>query len=137
MKRRNFITALLGLAGSSTASVSYARSQSKTESQPLLIQQSKVSGFQYHDGAQLYSEFKLGDTLTLKRAQENSFDKHAVEVHWREHMIGHIPSIQNTAISQMMDRGEQLTANISQLNQSDVPWQKLELAVYCGSNSLQ
>lgn len=130
MKRRSFITALLGLAGSSTVTASYARSQSKPKS--LLIQQSKVSGFQYHVGVQLYSEFKLGDTLTLKRAPQNAFDKHAVEVYWRSHMIGHIPSIQNTAISQMMDRGEQLTANISQLNQSDVPWQKLQLAVFCG-----
>ena len=130
MKRRNFITALVGLVGSSTASVSYAGSQSKSKA--LLIQQSKVSGFQYHDGAKLYSEFKLGDTLTLKRAPENTFDKHAVEVHWRDHMIGHIPSIQNTAISQMMDRGEQLTASITQLEQTDVPWQKLEMAVYCG-----
>ena len=99
MKRRNFITTLLGLVGSGTVSASYASSQSK--SKPLLIQQSKVSGFQYHDGAQLYSEFKLGDTLTLKRAPENTFDKHAVEVHWRNHMIGHIPSNQNAAISQM------------------------------------
>ena len=133
MKRRNFITALLGMVGSGTVSTSFARSQSKPEA--LLIQQSKVSGFQYHDGAQLYSEFKVGDTLTLKRAPQNPFDKHAVEVHWRSHMIGHIPSIQNTAISQMMDRGEQLTASISELNQTDIPWQKLKLDVYHGSNT--
>lgn len=137
MKRRNFISTLLGLAGGSTVSASYASSQSKPKSQALLIQQSKVSGFQYHDGAQLYAEFKLGDTLTLKRAPLNAFDKHAVEVHWGSHMIGHIPSIQNTAISQMMDRGEQLTANISQLKQTDVAWKKLTLDVYCGSNTLQ
>lgn len=135
MKRRSFITTLLGLVGSGTVSASYASSQSKPE--PLLIQQSNVSGFQYHNGAKLYSEFKLGDTLILKRAPQNPFDKHAVEVHWRSHMIGHIPSIQNTAISQMMDRGEQLTANISQLKQTDIPWQKLELAVYSDSNAQQ
>ena len=132
MKRRNFITTLLGLIGSSTVSAGYISSHSKPVPGALLIQRSEVSGFQYHDGEQLYSEFKLGDALTLKRAPQNPFDKHAVEVHWRGVMIGHIPSMQNTAISQMMDRGEKLTACISQLNQSDNSWQKLQLAVYCG-----
>jgi len=135
MKRRNFITTLLGLVGSGTVASSSASSLTKTKSEPLLIQQSSVSGFEYHDGTQLYSEFKLGDRLTLKRAPQNSFDKNAVEVHWRSRMIGHIPSIQNTAISQMLDRDEQLTAIISQLKQSDVPWQKLEVAVYLGSKA--
>lgn len=132
MKRRNFITALLGLVGGSTVSASYAGSQPKNESGVLLIQQSSVSGFQFHEGEQLYTEFQLGDTLSLKRAPENSFDTNAVEVYWREHMIGHIPSSQNSAISQMMDRGEKLTARISQLNQSEFPWEKVRLAVYCG-----
>lgn len=132
MKRRNFLTTLLGFAGSSIVPTSYARTQPKSES--LLIQHSELAGFQYYEGKRLFHELKIGDKLTLKREAENPFDKRAVEVYWQGHMLGHIPRNQNAAISQMIDRKETLTANITQLSDEQNPWQKIKLAIYWNEN---
>jgi hypothetical protein len=45
-------------------------------------------------------------------------------------MLGHIPRVGNMAISQMMDRGEQISAKITALSQSDSSWQRIQIAIY-------
>jgi hypothetical protein len=43
--------------------------------------------------------------------------------------IGYIPRSENTAISQLMDRGERLSASIAALEQSANPWRRVRVAV--------
>ena len=45
-------------------------------------------------------------------------------------MSGYIPKVANMTISQMIDRGEYLSASIFRLSQSDNLWQRVEVSVY-------
>lgn len=40
--------------------------------------------------------------------------------------------MQNAAVSQMLDRGEALTARIAALNGQGAPWQRMEVEVWLG-----
>lgn len=41
----------------------------------ILVQSSPLAGFQYHAGAELWGELKVGDALTLTREPDNPFDE--------------------------------------------------------------
>ena len=49
----------------------------------LLVQSSPLAGFQYHAGATVWNDLKVGDQLTLIREPGNAHDARAVRVEWR------------------------------------------------------
>lgn len=126
MDRRRFLSALfraLPLAA-------LAPGSAKARPQPaLLIQESPLAGFQYHAGPRLWSELAVGQSLALVREPENRHDPRAVAVLWRTERIGYVPRMENTAVSQLLDRGESLVASIVQLAESRDPWARLRLAI--------
>lgn len=63
------------------------------------------------------------------REPQNPYDPRAVRVDWRGHKLGYVPRIENTAVAQMLDRGERLTARILQLRESHDPWERVRLVV--------
>jgi hypothetical protein len=128
MKRRSFIQSLLGITGITVVPGSVARA--KSVSRKCLLQTCELAGYQYYDGERVFPQLRQGDVLTLKRAPLNQYDKRAVEVYWGDSMLGHIPRVGNMAISQMMDRGEQISAKITALSQSDSSWQRIQIAIY-------
>ncbi|WP_440998215.1 HIRAN domain-containing protein [Arhodomonas sp. SL1] len=54
---------------------------------------------------------------------------------WRERKLGYIPRRENTAISQMLDRGQRLEATIVELRAAQSPWQRIELEVTLLANA--
>lgn len=72
---------------------------------------------------------KVGQPLTLRRRPDNPHDERAVEIWWGEHMLGHLPRAENTAVSQMMDRGEPLSARIAGLQETRDPWKRIDVVV--------
>lgn len=132
MKRRSFIQSILGITGITVVPRSLATT--KPVAQNILLQQCELAGFQYYEGERVYPSLRCGDTVTLKRAPQNPYDKRAVEVYWGKAMLGHIPRSGNMAVSQMMDRGESVSAAISKLSLTDNPWQKILIAVYWSAN---
>jgi len=95
----------------------------------LLIQTSPLAGFQYYAGEKLWAKMRQGDLLDMLREPGNPYDKRAVALFWNGYKIGYIPRRENTAITQMLDRQMSLTANISNLNQSDDPWERIEITI--------
>ena len=95
----------------------------------LLIQESPVAGFQYHDGEAAWSRLAVGDSLRLRREPENPHDRQAVAVYRDDSKLGYVPRAANTAVSQMMDRGERLSARIEHLRESRNPWSRVGISI--------
>jgi hypothetical protein len=125
MKRRDFLTALLAILAASPAAKAWAASPRRG----LLIQESPLAGFQYHAGESLWGWMCEGDVLTLAREPQNPYDPKAVRVDWQGRKLGYVPRMENTAVAQMLDRGERLTAHIVRLKDSLDPWKRVWLAV--------
>lgn len=125
MSRRIFLRSLLGAA----VSLPFARAASAARPRTIVIQQSPLAGFQYHAGESLWDQMRDDDRLQLVREPRNPYDPKAVRVDWQGKKLGYVPRVENTAISQMLDRGECLTAQILTLRESSDPWERVRFAV--------
>lgn len=127
MSRRVFLrsfTALLG--GFALPALPQAKPSGK---QWKTLQISPVAGFQYHQGETLWLQLATGQSVTLIREPANRFDQRAVRIDWQGEKLGYIPAKDNAAISQLLDRGEKLSALIVGLKKSDNPWERIEVEV--------
>ncbi len=50
-------------------------------------------------------------------------------MNWRGVKLGYVPRRDNTAVAQMLDRGEPLCARISRLSESSNPWERVEMEI--------
>lgn len=91
----------------------------------VTIQTSPIAGFQYHQGERLWQHLRVGDKLTLVCEPENKYDPRAVRVDWRGHKLGYVPRLENTAVVQMLDRGQQLQARIERLRDALDLWERV------------
>ena len=91
----------------------------------MLIQESPVAGYQFYGGDWVWSSLAVGAGLKLVREPDNEHDSNAVAVYFREEQLGYVPRVENTAIAQMLDRGENLEASISKLHSTENPWDRV------------
>lgn len=116
MQRRGFLRTLFTLAGAVAAAPVMAQPQGARR---VLVQHSPLAGFHYHAAGVLWPQLRIGQPLTLVREAENTYDRRAVRVEWNGHKLGYLPRRENVAISQMLARGERLSAEIASLDQMD------------------
>lgn len=126
MDRRRFLKLLT--AGTASGAVVGAAA-APTERRGILLQQSPLAGFQYHEGESLWPLFSIGAPLTLVREPDNRHDARAVAIHFMGRRIGYLPRVENTAVSQLIDRGQTLRAQIAELSQDRSPWKRIRVAV--------
>jgi hypothetical protein len=100
------------------------------ESVKLLVQSSPLAGFQYHAGAAVWNELKVGDPLTLIREPGNAHDARAVRVEWRGVQLGYLPRVENEAVAAAMDRGERVEGRIAALVEHRNPWRRVRIEVF-------
>jgi hypothetical protein len=127
MKRRTFFQRLfggLGLVAVSPVAVA--------EDRPVLIQESPLAGFQFHRGDMVWPSLSVGAPLALTREPNNSHDTNAVAVYYQNHKLGYVPRGENSAVAQMLDRGEPLKATITQLSQGEDPWERIRFNISLG-----
>ena len=96
----------------------------------IIVQQSPLAGFQYHEGKALWDMMRTGDTLRLVREPHNPHDANAVRVEWRGEMLGYVPRRENQAVARHMDSGGKVEARVSKLTQHRNPWQRIEFEVF-------
>jgi hypothetical protein len=125
MQRRTFFRRLFGSLGATVASPRLG-----AEVRSVLIQESPIAGFQFHDGDAIWSSLSVGEELTLVRESSNTHDPDAVAVYFDEKMLGYVPRGENSAIAQMLDRGESLEAKISKLLIEEDPWERIRFTVF-------
>ncbi len=99
----------------------------------ILVQSSPLAGSQYYAMAELWSEIKLGDRLTLTRENENRHDRNAIRIDWNGRQLGYVPRAENRAVAAALDGGEKLEARVSKLrptSETHDPWRRIEFEVY-------
>lgn len=127
MSRRVFLQSLTALLGGFALP---ALTQAKpSANQWKILQISLVAGFQYHHGETLWPQLATGQSLTLIREPGNRFDQRAVRIDWQGEKLGYIPAKDNAAVSQLLDRGEAMSALIVGLKKSNNPWERIEVEV--------
>lgn len=137
------LASLVGAAASAAASSAVATTdaalmpaapspagQRASAPEPILLQTSPVAGFQYHKGESIWAAVRVGDQLSLVREASNRYDERAVRLEWGGQKIGYVPARDNAAVSQLLDRGASLCAEITQLQASPDPWKRVEFMVY-------
>jgi hypothetical protein len=127
MRRRAFLRLFLGLAGVGAFPV--LAEAPKTEVK-ILLQNSPLAGFQFHEGKKLWEGIKEGDSLDLIREPDNPYDRNAVRVEWRGHKLGYVPRRENDAVARFMDRGQKLEARVVRLKVSRNPWERIGFEIY-------
>ena len=125
MKRRTFFRRFFGSVGATVASPVIG-----PEDRSVLIQESPIAGFQFHRGDAIWSTLDVGEELQLVRESTNAHDPDAVAVFLNDEQLGYIPRADNSAISQMLDRGETLEARISKLLVHEDPWERIRITVF-------
>jgi len=95
----------------------------------ILLQDSPLAGFQYHEGKVLWPQMHVGDPLTLVREPGNSHDAKAVRVEWQGHMIGYVPRRENTDVARLLDHGQTLDARIVRLSDVRDPWARVRFEI--------
>ncbi len=124
MKRRNFISRMLGIAAiiplQSQATIPL---KSTPSVDPLLLLTNHIAGYQYYQGQYIEPKIQINDPVNLRPQPNNKYDNLAIEVYWNNQKLGYIPR-------QMLDRGENLQAHVSQINPSQSPWQRLQINIH-------
>ncbi|MCS7171733.1 MAG: HIRAN domain-containing protein [Aquificaceae bacterium] len=106
------------------------RLSTKKASREVLLLRTRLAGYRYYSADSLYPYMKLGEELSLRREPYNPYDHKAVEVLWKGHKIGYLPREDNSVIAQLMDRGENLRAIISELAGTERYWERIRIEVY-------
>ncbi|MFA7279853.1 MAG: HIRAN domain-containing protein [Sterolibacterium sp.] len=91
----------------------------------ILVQSSPLAGFQYHAGAAVWDDMRVGDVLVLVREPDNPHDANAIRIDWRGQQLGYLPRRENSAVAAEMDRGGRVEARIAQLRVHRNPWQRV------------
>ncbi len=127
MSRRIFLKSLTALLGGFSLPAIASTKPDSGEWKTLQI--SPVAGFQYYQGETLWPQLAIGQFLTLVREPGNPYDDRAVRIDWQEHQLGYLPRMDNAAVSQLIDRGEKLSALIVGLKKSNNAWDRIEVEV--------
>ena len=96
----------------------------------ILVQNSQLAGFQFHEGKSLWSRMQVGDALTLVREPDNAYDPRAVRVEWQGHKLGYVPRKETEAVARQLDRGSKLEARIVRLQKHRDPWKRIEFEIF-------
>ncbi len=124
MKRRQFLSGIMGLAG---VCASQAKAQQPIQ-QPSLLE-AHIAGYQYYQGEVIQHRIQPGDKLILRPEPENPYDNLAVEIYWKQHKLGYIPRRYNGVIFQLLERKHPLSARIVELNLQQPIWERLKFEI--------
>ena len=124
MNRRTFFGGLFGTIGAVVATPVVV-----ADSRSVVIQESPVAGFQFHQGEAAWPSLFTGAPLALRREPYNPHDADAVAVYFKTKKLGYVPRAENRVVAQMLDRGERLTATITQLSEGEDPWERIRFNI--------
>jgi hypothetical protein len=95
----------------------------------ILVQSSPLAGFQFHAGARIWEQLRVGDALALTREADNAHDSNAVRVDWQGIKLGYLPRSENRAVAAAMDGGARVEGRVAALKQARDPWQRIRIDV--------
>ncbi|WP_041454982.1 HIRAN domain-containing protein [Anaerolinea thermophila] len=129
--RRDFLKALLGMvAGTIIAPIARKKIPSR---QKIVLLETHVAGFQYHEGMRrgVAKTLKSGVPLKLVREPQNLYDENAIAVHTLQGQhLGYIPRSLNEIPARIADQGIPLEAKVVKFHPRNEPWERLLIRVY-------
>ena len=97
--------------------------------QHYLLNKFSVAGFYFYDGPNLLEKIKPGGILSMKINPDNIEDEYAVELHFKDTMIGHIPRSDNKHIFRLIKQGKDLVCTIREIDPDAETWQMCKVKV--------
>ena len=97
--------------------------------QRYLLNKFSVAGFCFYEGPNLLEKMKPGDILMMNPNAENIEDEFAVELYFKETMIGHIPRSDNKHIFRLIEQGKDLNCTIRGIDPDAETWQMCKVRV--------
>lgn len=90
-----------------------------------------IAGFQYHEGALVFSQLEIGTKLQLRAEPENRWDHNAVAIYFADYKLGYIPRDENHDISKVLQAGHEIfEAVVQQVDGREHPANQVRVIVY-------
>lgn len=93
-----------------------------------------IAGFQYYKGLELEQMLKENDSLILKREQQNTHDRYAIEVFSGSSKLGYLAREENKVVARMMDQGMTVKARIIKIKPEEHPYRRVKAEVFYEEN---
>ncbi len=129
--RRNFLkTLFIVLVGGLIAPFLPKRATPKRK---VVLLETTVAGFQYHDGMRpkIARTLKSGTPLKLEREPQNPYDENAIAIYTLTgHHVGYIPRSLNEVPARIADQKIPLEAEVMEFHPERDPWERLVIRIY-------
>lgn len=81
-----------------------------------------IAGFTYYDGAEAFSELKMGKELSLALDESNTYDPRAVMVTYKDWKLGYVPREHNRIFYKLLKVGiNNISLRVQGLDKSEHP----------------
>lgn len=91
-----------------------------------------IAGFQYHDGACVLDNLKVGKKLKLVPEFDNPHDSEAVAIYWKKAHLGYVPQEASGWLPAMLYFGhsDAFECRVMQVNAQADPWKQVRVGIY-------
>lgn len=87
-----------------------------------------IAGFTYYDGAEAFSELKIGTRLELELEKDNAYDSRAVMIWYKDFHLGYIPRSCNRIFYKLLKMGiTQIECRIQRISPTEHPENQVQV----------
>lgn len=96
--------------------------QEKTKKIKEHLAHFNIAGFNYYDGAEAFSELKMGSLLDIQLEPENTFDNRAVMISYKDWKLGYVPRGDNRIFYKLLQTEvSNIVLRVQRLDAKDHP----------------
>jgi hypothetical protein len=90
-----------------------------------------ISDFEFYEGVLVFDKLRIGQLISLKTENDNTFDRYAVGIYYNESKLGYIPHTENKQIAKLLNAGyDCFEARIQWINKDSYPAGQIGIIVY-------
>lgn len=90
-----------------------------------------IAGFTYYDGAEAFSQLKMGLELDMKLEPENPYDARAVIISYKDWKLGYIPRHENRIFYKLLKtNSKNISLRIQRLNAKTKPENQVQVVAH-------
>jgi len=91
-----------------------------------------IAGFTYYDGAEAFSELKMGTQLNISLDEENKYDARAVMLSYKNWKLGYVPREHNRIFYKLLKigLGKNIKIRVQGLDESEHPEEQIRVVAH-------
>lgn len=90
-----------------------------------------IAGFTYYDGAEVFSQLKMGLELNIAIDPENKFDARAVMLTYKDWKLGYIPRQENRIFYKLLKTGStNISLRIQRISAEEHPENQVQVVAH-------